>query len=290
MRLAWVTVVLAVLNVFLLAANGILLCSLDRLAAAPSLPSPEVASLRRMCAELASERVRLADKLRLLDKLIARLRATTSSPAAPAGGTGNEMRCAADPAFGEASPGQDTTRPDPLAIPVMTKEKLSLLRAKRSAMPPYLDDAVLLRGDIESIVRDRRWNREGRKLNPDERTRLAELVSQYRYFRTISPLERFRNGVQPELDRLREAGAYIEYPLEEGPPELDGLRISHAEPSDRPGFMRLYCFYPEDYPDLNHQEQVERERSLERFVQIYELLNGPLRIPPQDGTAAPESR
>ena len=184
-----------------------------------------------------------------------------------------------DEAFEELSLWGCFERPDPLAIPLLSTEEKEILYAKRAAMPFELTDSALLHGDLQSILESKLWNPKKRTLTSEEMVRLARLVSEYRYFRLILPIEIFRNGVKPELQRLREAGAYIEYSQEEGPPQLEELRISHAEPWERPGFMRLFCFWPEDYPELNYQEQVERERSLERFVQIYELINGPVPLP-----------
>ena len=37
---------------------------------------------------------------------------------------------------------------------------------------------------------------------------------------------------------------------------------------------RLYYFYPEDYPELAHQERVEQERGLKTFLEVYYRLNG----------------
>lgn len=57
-------------------------------------------------------------------------------------------------------------------------------------------------------------------------------------------------------------------------PSVDGVKVSHAEPSDTPGMDRIYYFYPEDYPALAHHERVEQERGLETFLEIYHQLNG----------------
>ena len=55
---------------------------------------------------------------------------------------------------------------------------------------------------------------------------------------------------------------------------MEGVHVSHAEDSDTPGMARLYYFYPEDYPELAHQERVEQERGLKTFLEVYYRLNG----------------
>jgi hypothetical protein len=52
------------------------------------------------------------------------------------------------------------------------------------------------------------------------------------------------------------------------------LRVSGA--GETPDVRRLYDFYPQDYPALYHERAVERERSLECYLEIYEHLNGPI--------------
>jgi hypothetical protein len=72
---------------------------------------------------------------------------------------------------------------------------------------------------------------------------------------------------------VSDAGAFVEYPQGKAAPSVDGVNVSHAEPSDTPGMERIYYFYPEDYPELAHQDRVERERGLETFLEVYRQLN-----------------
>ena len=90
----------------------------------------------------------------------------------------------------------------------------------------------------------------------------------------ISPIERLKKYVEPEIEILREAGAYVEYPRDRGPPAIEGVNVTHAEESDTPDMARLYYFFPQDYPELAHQASVEQERGLETFLEIYYRLNG----------------
>jgi len=81
--------------------------------------------------------------------------------------------------------------------------------------------------------------------------------------------------VEPEIPKLRAAGAFVEFNTETGlPPQVEGVRITHAEMTDRKGYFRLYYFYPQDYPEMYHHEQVARERAFETSVKIYKLLHG----------------
>jgi len=285
-RLSLIVAVLLVLNILLLGANALLLRSLERLAGAKRPPGVDMAAVRAACDRLAAERARLEDRCDRLERLLFSVQRKSLKEKAgkKKDGVSAAQEDPFDPneAFAQVALVGGLGRPDPLQIPVMTEDELQLLRAKRKAMPLELTDGALLQGDLDSLLENRLWNPNGRALSSAERLALAKLVSEYRYFRKISPIERFRKGIRPQIERLREAGAFIEYPQDQGPPLLEGLRVSYSEPSERPGYRRLYCFWPEDYPELNHQEQIEGERSLERFVQIYELINGPL-VPAEPG-------
>lgn len=71
----------------------------------------------------------------------------------------------------------------------------------------------------------------------------------------------------------------MEYPVDEPgglPPALEEggkTVLSATDVSDRPGYRRLFYFYPSEYPEMYHREEVQMERSLEAYVRIYELIN-----------------
>jgi hypothetical protein len=147
--------------------------------------------------------------------------------------------------------------------------------SRRDTLPPELHGEVLFSGDVDQVLTSNVWNPSGRPVGAEERTELSRLLADYRYFARLSKVERLNLLIKPQLDRLREAGAYVEFPDREAPPVPEGVRIAHVESSDKSGFKRVYCFPAEDYPDIAHQERVERERGLETFLAVYDLINPP---------------
>ena len=129
-------------------------------------------------------------------------------------------------------------RPNQATIPKLNPEELQALREMRETMPPVLNDGVLIQGDVASVLENSEWNPQKHELSADDRLELARLLSDYRYFARLSIMERVQGGVLPEIKRLRDAGAFLEYPQGEGPPVVDGVTISHGESSDRPGIDR----------------------------------------------------
>src|SRR5690606_12483363 len=104
---------------------------------------------------------------------------------------------------------------------------------------------------------------------------LSRLLFEYRYFARFSQVERFKGLVQPEVERMRKVGAYVELRLSEPVPYIEGVPVAHVEPSETDGFKRAYFFHAEDYPDIAHHERVCRERGLEVFLEVYDLVNHP---------------
>jgi hypothetical protein len=227
----------------------------------------ERASLRRQRAELAALSAELSRQVENIASAGNDPEATTNAEGAEDQNFDGESRwyeIALEP-FHE--------RPDPAAIPPLSPEELEALWDVRRSMPVDLNDAVLIHGDVETVLEDAHWNPKQRKLSAQERGELARLLSDYRYFARLSIMERTMRGVLPEIPKLRELGAFLEYAESEAPPAVDGVKISHAERSDRPGYRRIYYFTHDAFPALYHQQRVEEERSLETFVRIYQLIN-----------------
>src|SRR5688572_24320160 len=265
-RWPWFVAALAALNVLLLASNGILVAALK--ASRDGRTAEAVAGLEKERESLAGERARLAGgTARLLEAigLLRELRSPTPSAAA-----------IAEPVFDLQAefPEIDLrSRPDPGSISAMEPEAFQDLLRKRNALPRELRGQILLSGDPDQVLASPLWNPNRRELGPAERAELANLLSDYRYYARLSHVERFNAGVEPELEKLRTAGAYIEYGSRESPPLIDGVRVVHTEPSDRDGYRRAYYFHANDYPAIAHHERVERERGLETFLAVYDLIN-----------------
>lgn len=189
--------------------------------------------------------------------------------------SGSDMTAEAAGSAADETLGLLTSRPKVQEIPIMSREEFRELRQRRRQMPWKLPQRVLLNGDVESVLRDPQWNPSGGELNPEERANLGVLLHDYRFFLRTSKRERVENVIIPEVELMREHGAYIEYPAGTAPPRIEGVSISHAETSEDRSTKRLYPFYEADYPELYHATTVEYQRELEAFVRIYELINGP---------------
>jgi len=281
----WFTVGLFSIIGLLVVTNGILLGSLRQLSGVGR--SREVAAqlletraeIAGELSRLAGERARLASEVEKLQEVLRGMgearsvdgSAVSTETATDAGNEDPELASL----FADFA---DSERPDPASIPRLTPEAMNDMIKQRMDLPRDMAGEVLLAGDVDAVLENRQWNPTGRSLEGEERAKLEGLLKRYRYFARLSPIERFKKYVEPQVPLLREAGAFIEYPANEGPPAIEGVYVSHAETSDRAGMLRLYYFYPEDYPQLAHQERVEQERGLETYLEVYSLLN-----PAQEG-------
>ncbi len=159
-------------------------------------------------------------------------------------------------------------------VPILSEEEYEALRNRRRRIPRDISDAPLLQGDIESLLSDPEWNPSGRSLTTDERLELSVRAKEYLFYSRLSPSERLVDEILPLVSQMRERGQYIEFPLGEAPPTIDGVRISHAELSEDGKVQRLFVFRREDHPEMYHAQAVEMQRSLEAFVRAYEIING----------------
>jgi hypothetical protein len=228
-----------------------------------------IAVLKQLARDLAGERTRLE---RGTAELAACLGGKVASdPAATPADTVTE------PSAGEAAP-VAADAPYPPQIVCLEANELHALEERRDQIDPRPSDQVLILGDEDTVISDPAWNPTGRDLSDEERSTLEKLIDEYRYFQRLSIMDRHKTMMRPEKDRLLAIGAYVEYDPKEGPPpvpERNGRPVmTLTAPSDHVGLRRVFYYYPEDFPDLYHWQQVESERSLERYVQIYELLNG----------------
>jgi hypothetical protein len=271
MKSTWVSVLLGVLNVMLLISIGRLVQVVGKLQ--DSRTADALERVDSNLSALAGERVRLADKIARLQHAIDGLRAADGS-SAHGGATPEGPPFPQDPKIENLVQSYGPwERPRPIEIPRLQPEEVKHLVRERAQLPRELNDGVLLQGDLDLVLGDALWNPVRREMDGATRRELARLLMDYKYFTRLSPMERFRKYIEPEIPRLRDAGAYLEYAATEGPPLLEGVYVSHAEPSDKPGVKRIYYFHPQDYPELAHHERVEVERGLETFLHIYDLIN-----------------
>ena len=180
----------------------------------------------------------------------------------------------ADDLFQEVALSRDSIRPIPAEMERLSEGALQDIRAYRDTMPLRLNVHLVDSGDVESLLEDPTWNPDGRTVDQAARDELARIMSEYRYFSRIAPLERVAQGIKPVLPSLRAAGRYLEYPMTEAPPAIEGVAISHAETSDTPGYYRIYYFVRQDYPELYHHYNVSHEQQLRIPVNIFRVIQG----------------
>lgn len=228
-------------------------------------------------ARLRSEVVRLGNRAAVLRETAGRLEAALERVGAASQAPGAEASEA--PAEGSALEGLFREagilkKPDPLSIPLLSAEEGRALDEELSRTAG-LDYGLLFQGDVEALLRDPGWNPRGVELGPEERGRLAELLSDYRYYHKYAHLERVERFVEPEVARLRAAGSYVEYGQDEPPPEVDGSRITHAEMvPEKPGYLRMYYFFPDEHPEHYRFYDVVQEQWAATVVGIWRLLGG----------------
>ncbi len=263
-RSTLLVVILVAMNFALLVSNGLLVYALKGSGQRDS--EEVVAALRNERARLSAEVARLADRL--------------SVPGAASAGAGVPAEAAAAssaqvvPVVAAGADGEDVPfeRPAMDTIPLLTDAEKAELSRMAAALP-RLPAKLLLQCDIDALVASPEWNPGGRQLMVEERRELGRLLAEHKYFARDSHQERYNTMIAPEVPRLRDAGAYIEYKVGEAPPAAAGVKISHAERYSADG-IRMYLFRPDDYPDLYHHQAVAEERAKETYVKVYQLLNG----------------
>lgn len=270
---AWVLAIFVVMNVALLASNYALTSALKDMGRENVLGIAELLAKER--AHLAAEGALLSDKVSALRETLHTLRNVRGSSSkenhdnVPESSTRDGT--IANLAESENSDNEPFGRPDIGVIPLMSEAEKAVLRQRAAALPSLNED-VLLEGDSGIVLEDSDWNLTKRELTPQEHTQLGKLLKDYRFFAKESQVERYQTLVAPEVQRLRKAGAYVEYTAEEGPTSIEGIKITHAE-ADGSGVFKMYYFHPEDYPELYRHRTVSEERAQETFIAIYELLN-----------------
>ncbi len=159
------------------------------------------------------------------------------------------------------------------SVKPLTEEERAEVEAFRERLQGLPFD-WLVNGDLHGLLKDPKWNPEGRQLTAEELSKLKEAVEDYRFFARTARQLRFEELVRPELERLRSEGAYVEYPRDKPPPAVPGVTITVAEPSEDAGSFRIYYFYPEDYPELYRLAEAEKERAEEAAIRAFLIING----------------
>ncbi len=265
----WVIAGLAVMNAALLASHWSLTRNAQSLVEGrPAAEAQEL--LRKEAGLLSMERAQLSLKIGVLSDLAVSLKELRLP--------GGVLPQGHDP---QPSPPHEDVRkalelagieekPDVLAIPLMTdEERQEISEASRTL--PALSEAPLRSLDLVALLADEAWNPRGRELSPEERGQAMKLMQDYHFFSRISTMERFRSMMGPELPRLREQGAFVEYDPNDGELPFDGFTIDHTEILAKDKF-RMYFFPQDQYPDLYHHRQVSREQAQKTFVDLYRLV------------------
>jgi len=166
-----------------------------------------------------------------------------------------------------SSKGLDSVRP-------LSEEEKALLKQFEGKLKGLPFD-YLLHGDLYGLLEDPKWNPEGKELTEEERQGLRAALEDYRFYHSQARSLIHKKIIRPEMDKMREEGAYIEYKLGETPP-VQGVPISVAEPAARDGkTFRLFLFYPEDYPELYELEEARKARAKLSAVRAFLILRSP---------------
>lgn len=249
-----------------------------------------IALLRKERGALAAERSLLSQQIARMSRV---LDGAPSPDLAAVGDLGATEESTEEAEESEAAPSVDAPdRPVPLDIEIMDDLSWEGLNARSRSIPsPRPNGMLLLQGDIERVLADESWNPGGKKLGAVETERLRKLLREYRYFARESIVECTETLLKPLMKDFDLAEAYVEFDpaddtIEAVRRDSNGIAlISVTGPSEREGLRRRYYFEPDVYPEVYHWDQVETERGLERYVEIYELLNG-AESPTDDETGA----
>jgi len=155
--------------------------------------------------------------------------------------------------------------------PLSQKEKDFLQRFRGKLRGLSL--GYLLHADLEGILSDPKCNPEGRELTQEELRELMTALRDYTFFEHRAAMLIQRKIIRPEMEKLREEGAYVEYGVGETPPAVEGVSISVGEPAGDWKSFRLFYFYPEDYPDLYELEEARKARAELAALRAYLILN-----------------
>lgn len=268
MSIRWITLMLVALNVVLVFNNGFLADAMKSLGRAQT--AEERREIRKDWEKIASERAMIGTQIRKLSELLAQM--LHSSRVVEPVWAADSGEFDVDAKFDEVSEEGASERPNPTDIAVLSKDEMDILRQLRKEMPRFMDVNLMLHGDVDAVLGSSSWNPEQADLDGARRAELKAYMSDYRYFARLSQME-LAHKMKSEVEHLRQSGAFVEYKASERAPAIKGISLSFAEASDRPGYVRLYYFYPEDYPELYHQQRVSEQRQLETVINAYHLIN-----------------
>jgi hypothetical protein len=227
--------------------------------------------LKREAGLLSIERAQLSLQVGALSELGSTLRAMQSKSGAPvpAQPPQPEHYEEVQRMLEVEGPGE---KPDPFNIPPLTDDEKHALEEAARDLPPLTLSPLKL-ADLDQLLGDSAWNPRGRQLSPEDREKAMKLIQDNHFFSFTSLVKRFKTLMEPELPRMQELGAYVEYDPTEGELPFDGFTINHTEIFAK-NRHRMYYFPQSQYPDLYLHRQVCQEQAQKTLVELHWLILG----------------
>ena len=267
----WVLFFLGAMNALLLVSHVLLTSAMGKERQQALGGAMKV--LEEQATRFSLERARLAGQVSLILDRIKTGQPTVGGGSSPEGADAGESQAAAD--IRAIFEREGFEKPNPLLLPLLSKEEIEDLETYCSQFPP-VDLTGLREGDVDEIIAEGKLLPPGRVLGEEERDRLRRLGGLYQYYAKFAHIERYHTLVKPLIPRLKEAGAFVEFFGKDGPPKSEGPQVAHSQfIPEKPGHYRYYRFSKDDYPDIVHHKQVSRQRLVETTAEILGLLFDP---------------
>jgi hypothetical protein len=127
-------------------------------------------------------------------------------------------------------------------------------------LPPGTRGRVVLTADLDRLLSDGKLNPEKKELDPVTRLRAEQALTEARAKADVLESQ-IRVELRAGMEMMRERGAFIQYAPGA---KVEGSKgIITAGESSEDGGMRLYRYYPEEFPDI-----YDRKREIEAACEI----------------------
>jgi len=137
-------------------------------------------------------------------------------------------------------------------------------------LPPGIQPARFLEEwDAAAFFQDQRWNPDQKELTRAQKNRA---VAEVTYAKSMADVlnAQVRAEVAEGMEKMRAAGSFVEYGQGERPVAVSGVFTSGEETEERG--MRLYYFYPEEFPGIYQKRQDKRiivETAVRRLLSLF---------------------
>jgi hypothetical protein len=168
-------------------------------------------------------------------------------------------------------------QPTPLNQPASQESEAASLPNKEpapdTALPPLpvgLDIvSSVTTADLDFLLRSEKLNPRKKELGKVDRMRAEAVLAKARATSDVLESE-IRVDLTAGMERMREQGAFVSYARDEMVPPDKGT-ITAGEVGEN-GAMRLYYFYPEQYPDIYQRKQAIKAACEVAIREVLSLL------------------